>query len=42
MLQFHDWLGGNAGDRRLYERVKRELTGRAWTSCSNTPMPGPR
>jgi GrpB-like predicted nucleotidyltransferase (UPF0157 family) len=32
MLQFHDWLRGNAGDRRLYERVKRELTGQAWAS----------
>jgi GrpB-like predicted nucleotidyltransferase (UPF0157 family) len=31
MLLFRDWLRGNAADRHLYERTKRELAGREWT-----------
>ena len=27
-----DWLRGNASDRKLYVRTKRELTARSWTS----------
>jgi GrpB-like predicted nucleotidyltransferase (UPF0157 family) len=30
MLLFRDWLRGNASDRRLYERTKRELARREW------------
>jgi GrpB-like predicted nucleotidyltransferase (UPF0157 family) len=30
MLLFRDHLRRNAGDRALYERVKRELAGRPW------------
>jgi GrpB-like predicted nucleotidyltransferase (UPF0157 family) len=32
MLLFRDWLRGNASDRKLYVRTKRELTARPWTS----------
>lgn len=32
MLLFRDWLRGNASDRKLYVRTKRELTARSWTS----------
>jgi GrpB-like predicted nucleotidyltransferase (UPF0157 family) len=32
MLLFRDWLRGNAGDRELYVRTKRELAVRPWTS----------
>ncbi len=31
MLRFRDWLKGNAEDRDLYTRVKRELASRDWT-----------
>ena len=30
MLLFRDWLRGNAADRHLYERTKRELARRTW------------
>lgn len=30
-LRFRDWLRAHPADRRLYERVKRELAGRRWT-----------
>jgi GrpB-like predicted nucleotidyltransferase (UPF0157 family) len=32
MLLFRDWLRGNAGDRELYVRTKRELAARPWPS----------
>jgi GrpB-like predicted nucleotidyltransferase (UPF0157 family) len=32
MLLFRDWLRGDAGDRELYGRTKRELAARPWTS----------
>jgi GrpB-like predicted nucleotidyltransferase (UPF0157 family) len=32
MLRFRDWLRGNAGDRELYVRTKRELAARPWPS----------
>jgi GrpB-like predicted nucleotidyltransferase (UPF0157 family) len=32
MLLFRDWLRGDADDRQLYVRTKRELAGRPWTS----------
>jgi GrpB-like predicted nucleotidyltransferase (UPF0157 family) len=35
MLQFRDWLRNNADDRQLYERTKRELVRREWTSVQN-------
>jgi len=31
MLRFRDWLRGNAEDRALYERTKRELADRDWS-----------
>ena len=30
MLMFRDWLRGNAGDRDLYERTKRQLAQGEW------------
>jgi GrpB-like predicted nucleotidyltransferase (UPF0157 family) len=30
MLMFRDWLRGDAADRELYARAKRELAGRNW------------
>jgi GrpB-like predicted nucleotidyltransferase (UPF0157 family) len=35
MLRFRDWLRGNAGDRELYVRTKRELTVRDWSSVQD-------
>jgi GrpB-like predicted nucleotidyltransferase (UPF0157 family) len=32
MLLFRDWLRGDAGDRELYVRTKRELAARPWMS----------
>lgn len=31
MVRFRDWLRGNAADRDLYARAKRELASRKWT-----------
>jgi GrpB-like predicted nucleotidyltransferase (UPF0157 family) len=31
MVRFRDWLKGNASDRDLYARAKRELASRDWT-----------
>ena len=31
MVRFRNWLRGNAQDRELYARVKRELASRDWT-----------
>lgn len=31
MVRFRDWLRGNASDRDLYARAKRELASRDWT-----------
>lgn len=31
MLRFRDWLRGNAADRKLYTRTKRELAQLGWT-----------
>ena len=31
MMRFRDWLRGNAEDRALYERTKRELAQREWS-----------
>ncbi len=31
MVRFRDWLRGNASDRDLYARAKRELASREWT-----------
>jgi GrpB-like predicted nucleotidyltransferase (UPF0157 family) len=35
MLLFRDWLRGNASDRQLYERTKRELARRDWKYIQN-------
>ncbi len=35
MLRFRDWLRGNAADRQLYERTKRELAQRQWKYMQN-------
>jgi GrpB-like predicted nucleotidyltransferase (UPF0157 family) len=35
MLRFRDWLRGNAADRELYERAKRELARRDWKYTQN-------
>jgi GrpB-like predicted nucleotidyltransferase (UPF0157 family) len=35
MLGFRDWLRGNAADRQLYERTKRELAQRDWQYMQN-------
>jgi GrpB-like predicted nucleotidyltransferase (UPF0157 family) len=35
MVIFRDWLRGNEGDRRLYERTKRELATRDWQYTQN-------
>ena len=32
MLAFRNWLRGNAADRELYERAKRELARREWNA----------
>jgi GrpB-like predicted nucleotidyltransferase (UPF0157 family) len=35
MIVFRDWLRTNADDRDLYERTKRRLAERAWTSVQD-------
>jgi GrpB-like predicted nucleotidyltransferase (UPF0157 family) len=35
MLLFRDWLRGNASDRLLYERTKRELARKDWKYTQN-------
>ncbi len=35
MLLFRDWLRNNEADRFLYERVKRDLSGRRWEYTQN-------
>ena len=35
MLTFRDWLRGNAFDRQLYERTKRELAQKDWKYTQN-------
>lgn len=35
MVLFRDWLRGDEGDRRLYERTKRELATRGWKYTQN-------
>jgi GrpB-like predicted nucleotidyltransferase (UPF0157 family) len=35
MLLFRDWLRGNASDRQLYERTKRELARQDWKYTQN-------
>jgi GrpB-like predicted nucleotidyltransferase (UPF0157 family) len=35
MLLFRDWLRGNASDRQLYERTKRELARQNWKYTQN-------
>ena len=35
MIVFRDWLRTNAADRDLYERTKRHLAERAWTSVQD-------
>jgi GrpB-like predicted nucleotidyltransferase (UPF0157 family) len=35
MLLFRDWLRSNDGDRDLYARTKRELSGKVWKHVQN-------
>jgi GrpB-like predicted nucleotidyltransferase (UPF0157 family) len=35
MLLFRDWLRGNASDRQLYERTRRELAQKDWKYTQN-------
>ncbi len=34
-LILRDWLRGDAGDRRLYERAKRSLAGQRWRDMND-------
>ena len=35
ILKFRDWLRGNAADRDLYERTKRDLAEKEWADVQD-------